>query len=135
MFVLAKCHAGSKQMCGASVVSFYFESQRDDMHVGFQFESFVYIKPNGGTRPVRFQSAPGLQGDAGGAAIPAPVPAPASLESRRRRRDYIMTMTRFTIYVMLLGVKVVNSCRQTQSCAMRCSPSAGTGVLAGVKSC
>ena len=34
----------------------------DDMHVGFQFESFVYIKPNGGTRPVRFQSAPGLLG-------------------------------------------------------------------------
>ena len=48
------------------------------MHVGFQFESFVSIKPNGGTRPVRFQSAPGLQQDAGGAAIPAPVPAPAS---------------------------------------------------------
>ena len=27
---------------------------------------------------------------------------------RRRRRDYIMTMARFTIYVMLLGVEVVN---------------------------
>ena len=49
----------------------------DDMHVGFEFESFVSLKPNGGTRPVRFQSAPGLQGDAGGAAIPAAL-APAS---------------------------------------------------------
>ena len=47
------------------------------MHVGFQFESFVYIKPNGGIRTVRFQPAPGLQGDAGGAAIPAPVPVAA----------------------------------------------------------
>ena len=36
-----------------------------------------------------------------------------------------MTMARFTIYVMLLDVKVVNSCRQ--SCAMRCNPSVGTG--------
>ena len=44
----------------------------------------------------------------------------------RRRRDYIMTMARFTIYVMLLGVKIVNSCRQ--SCAMRSSPSAGAGI-------
>ena len=34
-----------------------------------------------------------------------------------------MTMARFTIYVMLLGVKGVNSCRH--SCAMRCNPSAG----------
>ena len=48
------------------------------MHVGFQFQSFVYIKPNGGIRTVWFQSVPGLQGDAGGAAIPVPVPAPAS---------------------------------------------------------
>ena len=95
----------------------------DDMHIGFQFESCIYIKPNGGTRPVRFQSAPGLQEEAGGAAIPARVPAPASLRSRR---DYIMTMARFTIYVMLLGVKVVNSCKQ--SCAMRCNPSAGAGI-------
>ena len=50
----------------------------DDMHVGFEFESFVYVKPNGGTRSVRFQSGPGLHGDAGSAAIPAPVPLPAS---------------------------------------------------------
>ena len=78
MFVLAKCHARSKQMCDAAVVSFHFKSNGDDMHVGFQFESFVYIKPNGGIRTVRFQSAPGLQGDVGGAAIPAPAPAPAS---------------------------------------------------------
>ena len=48
---------------------------------------------------------------------------------RRRRRDYITTMARFTIYVMLLGVKVVNSYRQ--SCAMRSSPSAGAGDLRG----
>ena len=103
------------------------------MHAGFQFESFVYIKLNVGTRPVRSQSAPGLQGDAGGAAIRAPVRR-RPLESRRRqRRDYIMAMARFKIYVMLLGVKAVNSCRQ--SCAMRCSPSAGAGVPAGVKSC
>ena len=45
------------------------------MRVGFQFESFVSVKPNGGTRRVRFQSAPALQGDAGGAAIPVPAPA------------------------------------------------------------
>ena len=38
-----------------------------------------------------------------------------------------MTMARFTIYVMLLGVKVVHSCRQ--SYAMRCNPSAGAGRL------
>ena len=31
-----------------------------------------------------------------------------------------MTTARFTIFVMLLGVKVGNSCRQ--SCAMRCNP-------------
>ena len=54
-----------------------------------------------------------------GAGTPAPAPGPAS-----RRRDYMMTMARFTIYVMLLGVKVVNSCRQ--SCALR-YPSAGAG--------
>ena len=51
------------------------------------------------------------------------------LESRRRRRGYIMTMARFTIYVMLLGVKVGNSSRQ--SCAMRCSAGAGAGDLRG----
>ena len=96
------------------------------MYVGFQFESFVYLKPNGGTRPVRFQSAPGHQGDTGGAAIPeparaspgVPAPPPAGLH-----HDY--GMARFTIYVILLGVNVVNSCRQ--SCAMRCNPSAGAG--------
>ena len=36
-----------------------------------------------------------------------------------------MTMARFTIYVIFLGVIVVNSCRQ--SYAMRCNPSAGAG--------
>ena len=46
---------------------------------------------------------------------------------RRRRRDSIMAMDRFTVYVMLLGVKGVNSCRQ--SCAMRCNLSAGAVVL------
>ena len=49
---------------------------------------------------------------------------------RRRRGDYTMTMARFKIYVMLLGVKVVNSYRQ--SCAMRSSPSAGAGAGAGI---
>ena len=49
-----------------------------------------------------------------------------------RRRDYIMTMARFTIYVMMLGVKVGNSCRQ--SCAMRCNPS-GSGAGAGAGDC
>ncbi len=63
--------------------------------------------------------------------------APASRRRRLERtpasapeRDYIMTMARFTIYVVLLGVKVVNSCRQ--SCAMRCNPSAGA--VAGITS-
>ena len=37
-----------------------------------------------------------------------------------------MTMARFTVYVLLLGVKVVNSCRQ--SCAMRCNLNARAGV-------
>ena len=36
-----------------------------------------------------------------------------------------MTMASFTIYVMLLGVKVVNSCRQSYT--MRCNPGAGAG--------
>ena len=93
------------------------------MHVGLQIKSFVSIKPNGSTRHVRFQSAPGLQGDAGGAAIHRRRRPQES--RRRRRRDYIKRMARFTIYVMLLGVRVVNSYRQ--SCAMRSSPSAGAG--------
>ena len=129
MFVLAQCRTGSKQMRGAPVVSFYVESQRRRRADWFQFEPFVYIKPNGGTRPVRFQSAPGLQGDAGGAAIPAPALPPAE-SRRRRRRDYITTMARSIIYAALLGVKVVNSCRQ--SCAMRCNPRAGAS--AGIRS-
>ena len=101
----------------------------DDMHLAFQFESFVSIKPNRGTRPVRFQSAPGLQGDPAALQSRRRCRRRRALESRRhRRRDYIMTMARFTIYVMLLGAEVVNSCRQ--SCAMRCNPSAGAGVPA-----
>ena len=64
------------------------------------------LSPNGDDMHVGFQSALGLQGDGGGAAIPAPVRAPAQ-SRRRRRRDY--TMARFRIYVMLLGVEVVIS--------------------------
>ena len=66
------------------------------------------------------------------AAIPAPAPGCRRRRRRplkRRRLDYIMTMARFTIYVVLLGVKVVNSCRQ--SCVIRCNPSAGAGDLRG----
>ena len=60
MFVLAKCHAGSKQKRDASVVSFDFRI------------------PTGLER------------------TPARAPAP----------DYVMTVARFTFYVMLLGVEV-----------------------------
>ena len=106
---------------------FILNPNGDDLHVGFQVESIVYIKPNGGTRPFGFN--PRRDSKRMPAALQSRSRRRRPLESRRcRRRDYIMTMARFTIYVRLLSVKVVNSCRQ--SCAMRCNPSAGAGTPA-----
>ena len=73
------------------------------MHVGFQFESFPTLYETQRRYQARSVSIR--------AGTPRGLQSRRPLESRRRRRrEYIMTMARLTIYVMLLGVQVVNSC-------------------------